>query len=118
MGREQLQKGKLAEWLACGYLLLRGYSILSRNYRSRWGEIDIIARCREEICFIEVKKRSNAAYGAPAEHVRPAQQKKIIKTALHYIRAHYDKFPACRFDVFCLGPGSKIEHLQNAFGMN
>ena len=77
--------GKLGENLAAGLLTEEGYEILMRNYRCRYGEIDLIA-CRDGIlAFIEVKTRQNSRFGEPAESVTTEKQKKIRRTAVCYL---------------------------------
>ncbi|MGN1415145.1 MAG: YraN family protein [Anaerovoracaceae bacterium] len=77
--------GKLGEDLAAGLLTGEGYEILARNYRCRYGELDLIA-CRDGILtFVEVKTRQSSRFGAPAEAVTAEKQKKIRCTAACYL---------------------------------
>lgn len=98
-------KGKTGEEFAANILREKGYDILAQNYHSRYGEIDIIASDKKNICFIEVKtRRKNSMVGA-AESVTPAKRKKIIITALLYLQDNdLDLQP--RFDIFCVFTGS------------
>ena len=73
--------GKLGEDAACKYLKKQNYQILERNYRKRYGEIDIIAQKSNKLIFAEVKTRSGERYGTPSEAVTFSKQQKIIKTA-------------------------------------
>ena len=77
--------GDSAENMTVQWLEGKGYCITDRNYRRNTGEIDIIAKDNETICFIEVKFRSSSAMGVPAEAVNSIKQERIIKTAMLYI---------------------------------
>lgn len=111
--------GKQAEDEACRYLKRNGYHILNRNYTSRFGEIDIIARKIDTISFIEVKARTNTDFGPPSIFVTPQKQTKIKKTALFFITGVKLNNPNYRFDVISMvrnGKGSfEIEFLEGAF---
>ena len=99
---------------ALRFLQKKGYTILERNFRSRWGEIDIIARDGEYIVFVEVKYRESTAFGFPFEAVIQRKQQRIIKTAIDYIKQHSLVGKDMRFDVISICPGS-IEHIPSAF---
>ena len=112
--------GKHAETLASWYLRLHGYKILARNFHSRFGEIDIIAKKLGTIAFVEVKARSNGTV-APAYAVTEQKREKIIKTAHHFI-TKYSLFNAdMSFDVIEIvkvGRRYKFNHIKNAFEIN
>jgi putative endonuclease len=91
--------GKLGEDLACAALERRGYAILARRYRSRFGEIDIVASCDETTVFVEVKTRAGDEFGGGAEAVTPWKQRRIAKMAADYLSRHDLHDTACRFDV-------------------
>ena len=80
--------GNLGEDYACEVLEGLGYEVLDRNFRSRFGEIDIIARKDGFLCFVEVKTRSEGSMGRPVESVTRSKQQKIIKTTEYYIVCH------------------------------
>jgi len=113
--------GSWGEEKAAGYLRRRGYRILEMNYKTRVGEIDIIARKGSFIVFVEVKLRKNADFAEAREYVHTAKQGRIIKTAMMYLACNeIDLQP--RFDVVEIyapeGENSRrihIEHLENAF---
>ncbi len=110
--------GKLAELKACDYMQKKRYKLLDVNYRSRFGEIDLIMKKGKFICFIEVKMRNCRSIAAPAEFVDNAKQDKIYKTASLYLQMHpMDLQP--RFDVIeVITENNKIKsikHLENAF---
>ena len=110
--------GKLGEDLAVAALEGRGYAILARRYRTRCGEIDIVAEDDGTLVFVEVKARETAEFGTPAEAVTRWKQRRLTRMALAYVsdvRAH-DR--PCRFDVVAIlleGGEPKIELFVNAF---
>ncbi len=116
--------GSLGEHLAVKFLSGKGFEVLATNYRvGRMGEIDIIAREKEYICFIEVKTRTDTTYGAPSEAVDRRKQIKIIRLAAIYMSQNKLERYSARFDVVevlldhsngCLKPKS-INILRNAF---
>jgi len=91
--------GKHGEDLACAELARRGYAILARRYRTRYGEIDIVARHRGVLVFVEVKTRRTRAFGGPLAAVTPAKQQRVIRMALDYLVRHRLPTGPCRFDV-------------------
>ncbi|MBR2406803.1 MAG: YraN family protein [Clostridia bacterium] len=117
-----VSKGAAGEVLAARYLRDQGYRILGANYRTRFGEIDIIATDGTYIVFVEVKARAQNSYYAPREAVTVAKQRRIVKTALLFLSKHPTKLQP-RFDVIevvtAVGqPMQLIElnHLKNAHG--
>lgn len=107
--------GTYCEELAARYLKQQGYCILERNFFSRYGEIDLIAKDGTTLVFVEVKFRSNMAAGDPAEAVTARKQERIRKTAQYYLCIHQisEDIP-CRFDVAAV-LGSQIRLIKNAF---
>ncbi len=97
--RHQSALGESGEEHACRELRRRGYAILARRYRTRHGEIDIIARDGEVLVFVEVKTRSTEAFGSPLEAVTLAKQRKVIRMAADYVGRSRLTRLACRFDV-------------------
>lgn len=120
-GQDSRRRGRWGEELAAGYLRRKGFVIRSANWRSRFGEIDLIAEDGTYLCFVEVKLRGSAAYGSAAAFVDRRKQDKLRSTALLYLaRNPTDLQP--RFDVIeiyaprgerTLRP--EIVHLENAF---
>ena len=110
--------GKLGEDLTCAELRRRGYEILARRYRTRFGEIDVIARDGQTVVFVEVKARSGLSFGGGAAAVTTWKQRRIAQMAAEYlIRRRWGDRP-CRFDVVAITfeHGSyTIEVFQNAF---
>lgn len=113
--------GDFGENAVCDALIKRGYRILDRNFRSRFGEIDIIAQDRDCIAFIEVKTRKSAKFANACESVTFWKQQKIIKTARYYLGENVDN--EIRFDVaevYYRQNGDKnevlkINYFKNAF---
>lgn len=107
--------GQEAETLACHWLEKKGLKLLTRNYRCIFGEIDLVMRDNTEVVFIEVRKRSNVNYGSAVESVTFAKQRKLIKTAMHYLqKLHWFDKVQCRFDIVGISNG-QIEWIKDAF---
>lgn len=112
------RRGEAGEHAARKFLEKKGYCVVSTNYRSRFGEIDIIATTRQYIVFVEVKTRSVGAIARPMEFVDRPKQRRIQKTAMLYLASHPTSLQP-RFDVIEVLAEEKkntIRHLQNAFG--
>lgn len=110
--------GVVGEQLAVDYLQSRGYDILKRNYRSKLGEIDVIAQHDDTLCFVEVKMRGSEDQGHPLESITPNKQRKLSLTALAYMQEYGWIDSAARFDVVAIyqeGRGFKLDLLMNAF---
>ncbi len=109
------QVGGDYEQRAAAYLIEKGMSILEMNYRNRGGEIDIIAKDGEYICFVEVKYRTTNQYGSPLEAVNYRKQQQIRKVAQYYLMRHgLSEWTPCRFDVVAF-EGEELTYLENAF---
>ena len=113
--------GTWGEAQVAEYLRKRGYEILASSYHCVYGEIDLIARKKKMLCFVEVKLRSNLDFGLPREFVTPAKQRKIRATAEMYMSLNELDSPA-RFDVAEVytdadyNPKSiRIEYIEDAF---
>ncbi len=111
--------GKTGEDLAETYLKQKGFTILERNYRTKIGEIDIIAKENTTVVFIEVKARSSSAYGSPKSAVDYRKQKKISMIASQYLKQNRTRNQRSRFDVVSVKQApnepAEIEHVVNAF---
>ncbi len=109
--------GKKGEDRAARFLAGKGYTILERNYRTRSGEIDLIALHKGEVVFVEVKTRTSEAYGAPELAVNLQKQRRMIKAALGYIKYKKIYQVPCRFDVVAISAVTEkeVELIQNAF---
>jgi putative endonuclease len=99
-GRQFL--GKLGENLACDELERRGYAILARRYRTRFGEIDIVARDGDTTVFVEVKARAGDEFGGAAAAVTAVKQRRITYMASDYLSRHRLHDRPCRFDVVAI----------------
>ena len=106
--------GVSAEARAAAYLMLKGYRILARRFRTPYGEIDIVARRRHLVAFVEVKARASLDEAAYA--VTPRQQQRIIEAAQAWLMAHPEHADFdLRFDVMLIAPGRLPRHLLAAF---
>jgi putative endonuclease len=94
--------GKIGEAAAAEYLKNLGYKILARNFRTRWGEIDIIARDEDCLVFAEVKTRHGGAFGAPEEAVTRTKQEHLVKAAQIYLSQTKQSHALWRIDVLAL----------------
>lgn len=114
------QFGQTSEAIAAVYLTQKkGYKILEKNYRTKNGEIDIIAKDKNTIVFVEVKARRSSYYGNPKYAVTPTKQKKISMVALYYLKTKNMSTAKARFDVVAIDfskKNLKIEIIKNAFG--
>lgn len=119
MKNKNQTRGKRGELLAARHLKRRGYKILETNYRCGIGEIDIIAKDKGVLAFVEVKTRASGSYGHPKEAVNQQKQRKISMVALEYLKKNRKMGKKARFDVvavFADEPGKeKIEIIKNAF---
>ncbi len=93
------QVGKIGEDLAAAYLLKEGYTLLARNFKARYGEIDLIVRDKHTLIFVEVKTRIGNAFGTPEEAVTPRKLREVIQTAQYYKTQHLELPEAFRVDV-------------------
>jgi putative endonuclease len=121
VSNDKSEKGRLGEDEAVRVLKKRGYKILDRNFRARFGEIDIIARQGETVVFVEVKARSDkdARFGTPAEAVGRKKQERIIKSAYEWLRKDKKKDRPVRFDVVevIMSDGAmETNIIEDAFG--
>lgn len=111
-------KGKLWEIEAANYLRKKKYRLLCANYRTRFGEIDLIVRNKKYICFVEVKQRNINSIAAPGEFVDYAKQQKIKAAAMLYLASNKTDLQP-RFDVIEINTQdnwiNSLKHLENAF---
>lgn len=115
IGSKKRLFGDTGERKAANFLKKKGYKILEKNYKSKFGEIDIIANNRDNVLiFCEVKTRSSNSFGYGYESVNKTKQSKIIRTAEFYISTNYKTNSLCRFDIISIDE-QKITHIENAF---
>lgn len=111
--------GRRGEDLAADYLAASGLVVLSRNWRCREGELDLVATDRERLIVCEVKTRSGTGYGAPSEGVTPAKAARIRRVTGSWLRTHRVGWCEVRFDIVAVlfpqnGPAT-VEHLRGVF---
>ena len=107
--------GKAGEDVSCIYLEQMGYKIIERNFHCRQGEIDIIAKDKDEYVFIEIKTRSNIFFGRPKEAVNRPKQKHIYQSTRFYLYLHGLNSAFVRFDVievYFFNNRYKLKHLK------
>ena len=115
--------GALGEKLAQNFLKKRGYRILETNYRCPEGEMDIIARHKDYLVFIEVRSKKSLQFGSPEESVTSAKKEKLRAVAEHYLQTH-DKLPLLwRIDFVAVELDQKdkpvrIDLIENAIGQD
>ena len=118
MNFNSYQNGRWAEFWVCNFLRLKGYKILTQNYKTgrgtQAGEIDIIACQKQTIVFVEVKKRKNMDSAAYA--IQPKQKQRIINGAQAFLQKNpqYSEFD-CRFDAVLVVSPLKMCHIPNAW---
>ena len=110
--------GDRGEQLALNHLVGKGYSLVERNYRTRYGEMDLILRIGNTLVFVEVKLRRGTGFGDPLESVTPSKQARIRSLAESYLVEREPDFEDARFDVVGIletRGNSEIQHVENAF---
>ena len=117
-GLSNRRTGAWGEELALRYLTQRGYKLVERNYRTRYGELDLILRHDDTLVFVEVKLRRGVGFGDPLEAVTPRKQAAVRTLAQRYLSERKPDFDAIRFDVvgILVGDGTRrIVHVEDAF---
>ena len=118
MTEERLTLGRLGEEAAAKYLKRQGMKVIEKNLRTPVGEIDLIAKDKTTLAFVEVKTRRGNAFGSPAEAVGPRKQHQISQTAKWYLNDKGDQGLQPRFDVIAIsvnGNDFQIDHIPDAF---
>jgi putative endonuclease len=118
MQNKQQKFGEKGESLAAWYLKKNGYKIIEQNYRTQLGEIDIIAKEKKTLVFVEVKARRSTRFGNPKWAVTPKKQRKISMVALYYLKTTNQTSAKARFDVVSITSNQdqpQIEIVKNAF---
>ena len=106
--------GGAAEEAAARFLAGNGLTIVARNYRTRFGEIDLVARDGASLVFVEVRLRSSARFGGAAASVDWRKRRRLESAARHFL-ARLGREPACRFDVVTCEGAGVFEWLRGAF---
>ena len=117
-GLKNRSSGDLGEDIASRYLERRGYEVVERNYRTRRGELDLVARRGGTLIIVEVKLRRGTAYGDPLEAVTPRKQRTIRLMAEEYLSDRDPSYEDLRFDVvgiLLLAGRPEISHVEDAF---
>lgn len=115
-----MKRGAWGEAAAAAFLQAQGYTILARNFRTRWGEIDLVASDAKYLAFVEVKTRRSDHFAPACAAVDAAKQHRLVLTAEGWLAAHPTGNLQPRFDVVEVygaegGPACTIRHLKNAF---
>lgn len=109
-------EGIAGEQIALDFLVKKGYSILARNYRCVFGEIDIIARDGSELVFVEVKSRRSRAFGEPELAVDLKKQRTLSRIALNYLQQEDLLEAGARFDVLAIQRSAGVNHVHHIPG--
>lgn len=119
VAKNPAQLGHEGEQLALDYLLAKNFVLLQRQFRSRWGEIDLVMNDGSALVFVEVKLRRQSHYGSPLEAISKIKQQRMYKTADFYLMKYPHSGPI-RFDVVGIvqskGQINTFEHVENAWG--
>jgi putative endonuclease len=118
MPHQKQKFGEAGEAIAARHLEKKGYRIIEKNYRTKLGEIDLIAKDRDTIVFVEVKSRRSRQFGNPKAAVTPQKQRKISMVALQYLKATRRNNASARFDVAAVTvtrDKPRVEIIKNAF---
>ena len=112
-------QGNAAEERACRHLDRSGFTIVERNFRTRGGEIDIVARKGDVLVFVEVRSREVTDFGTPEESITPAKRRRIVATARQYLsKVPPSSWREARFDVIAIegsGDAAVLRHYPAAF---
>lgn len=117
-GLNRRRAGDWGEDLALRFLEERGYRLVERNYRTRYGEIDLIVRRERTVVFVEVKLRRGRGFGDPLGAVTPRKQEVIRSMAEQYLAQHDPEYDELRFDVIGILAGGgppEISYVEGAF---
>lgn len=110
--------GERGESLAAQHLRAAGYRLISRRYRAAGGEVDLVARCGDELVFVEVKTSAGGQLGQPEDRVDYGKRARLARAARHFLQHRAAGKPACRFDVIAVDLSEskpRVEHLRDAF---
>lgn len=121
VSKDNLNFGKRGENAAADFLKRNGCKILKRNYRNKFGEIDIIAKDKDTLCFVEVKARSSLLFGLPQESVNIFKQNQMAKAALIFLKENKLLEEKARFDVISVintEQEPRISLIKNAFELD
>lgn len=109
---QKIKTGALGEDIACEFISKKGYKILQRNFKARYGELDIIAIDGKTLVFIEVKTRTNLLFGTPEEAITPRKLHELIQTCQYYVILHPELPKLLRIDVIGIMMDKITEEVQ------
>jgi len=121
VSKQNLLLGESGEKIAVDFLQKHGYKILAKNYKTKLGEIDIVALDKDTFCFIEVKTRTSLLRGLPCEAVSKIKQRQIAKTALSFLKEKNLLDKKARFDVVSVvysGEEPQLDLIKDAFDLD
>ena len=112
---KHLEQGNLAENTAATFLQQKGLILLEKNFRCKYGEIDLVMRDGNTLVFVEVRLRSSEQFGGAGSSINHTKQQKLSRTAEYYLQAHGDN--NCRFDAILMQSTdiNAVEWIKNAF---
>lgn len=115
-----LRRGKRGEDVAHDYLRSKGMTVLTRNWRGKRGELDLVCKDGDTLVFVEVKTRDRAGLAAPSDALTPEKQRRLVRAAEEYLSRNKAWDQPCRFDLVAVtvggdGRGAEVEHTENAF---
>lgn len=106
-------QGQRAEQQACKFLQQQGLKLIEKNYRCRFGEIDLVMRDGQQLVFVEVRYRSSSAFGGPLASIDHRKKANLIATAYHYLLVKKKQYDA-RFDIVGITKGGRTDWVTNA----
>jgi len=114
MGRENITIGSVGEKIALEFLKKKGYAVIETNFRTPFGELDLVARHGGTMVFVEVKTRTTSSLGPPSASVTRIKQRHIIKNALFYLKRHGRVDSNWRIDVVSvkLDKSYRLENIE------
>lgn len=122
VGKSRIEQGQEAEQQACEFLQRQGLRSITRNYRCRIGEIDLIMQSHDCLVFVEVRFRRYSEFGGAAASVDRRKQRRLLATAQLYLQQHKASNRPCRFDVVAVLPGPDgtltFDWIKNAFELD
>lgn len=113
------ERGQAVELAARRYLEKRGLKTLEHNYRTRWGEIDLVMEDKGQIVFVEVRYRVNNSFGGAAASITPAKQARVLRAASQFLAERHLAHRPVRFDIVAAeGKAHAFDWLSDAFRPN
>ena len=109
-----LLRGEKSEQLACDFLLKQGLQTIEKNFRCKYGELDLVMRDRQTLVIVEVRFRKSGKYGGALESITHKKQSRIIAATQYYLLQHKIN-DAIRFDVITMSNDCDINWVKNAF---